>query len=61
MNDIWLIYPTYLNIYLAFLTHLSSKSIVTPSDFTSSSHLILFPAKSKTIFYPLIFFKIARA
>jgi hypothetical protein len=24
MNDIWLIYPIYLNIYLAFLRHLTA-------------------------------------
>jgi hypothetical protein len=27
MNDIWLIYPIYLNIYLAFLRHLTTMAI----------------------------------
>jgi hypothetical protein len=35
----------FLQIFEIRELNLNSKSVVTPSNFTSSSHLILFPAK----------------
>ena len=49
----------FLQMFEIWELNLSSKSIVTPSNFTSFSHLILFPAKSRTIFLSIDFLPIA--
>ena len=51
----------FLQIFAIWVLKFSSKSIVTPKSFTSSSHFIILPLRLKEIFSFLVFFPIAIA